>query len=166
MIKKPLRQLSAEAARLRMADLCSRSEQCEADIVDKLARHGISRSESEKIVAFLYEHGFLDEARFTKAFVRDKLRFNGWGQRKIRYSLALKRIPSALVNQVIEETGGEAFFDAALKAARTKARSLDTGSYEDCVKIFRYLAGRGFDPATASKAVSAVKKESRDGDKV
>lgn len=163
MIKKQLRTLNQDQARLRMASLCSRSEQCEYDILDKLTRHGVSRADAEKIVDFLYENRFLDEERFVRAFVRDKVRFNGWGERKIRYALAMKKIPSPLVARIMEEVGEETFLEAAKKIIRTKSNNLDLEDYGDRTKLFRHLAGRGFNTSTITAALSQFRKDSSDG---
>ncbi|MDE7381602.1 MAG: hypothetical protein K2N03_05690, partial [Muribaculaceae bacterium] len=51
--KRERRNVTAEGMKLRMADLCMRSEQCESDIRGKLIRSGLSSSSVEEIVAYL-----------------------------------------------------------------------------------------------------------------
>lgn len=51
---------------------------------------------SERIIARLLKERFIDESRYTRFFVNDKLRFNKWGRVKIGYELYKKNIPSPI----------------------------------------------------------------------
>lgn len=62
-----------------MQDLCSRSEQCSADLAKKMHGWGISSGNIEKILALLVRDRFVDDNRFAAAFACDKYRFAGWG---------------------------------------------------------------------------------------
>ena len=57
--------MTPDAAKLRMADLCARSEQCEADIRQKLYRLGLSSVEVQQIITQLIDEKFIDNARFA-----------------------------------------------------------------------------------------------------
>ena len=81
-----------------MADLCARSEQCEADIRQKLYRLGLSSGEVQQIVSQLIDEKFIDNARFARSFARDKCRFSCWGRHKIRLALAAKRLSDAEIH--------------------------------------------------------------------
>lgn len=163
MMQKPrLKTLTAEQAKLRMAELCSRSEQCEADILDKLSRHGVSKADSERIVAFLYDNNFLDDARYLSAFVRDKVKFNGWGKRKIRLALAMKHFPSSEVNTVLSAIPPEEYMERAMKVGTMKTAGLDLDNYADRVKAFRYMASRGFESEIITAVLHRLRKDAAD----
>lgn len=66
-----------------MASYCSVAERCLQDISKKLDATGLSEEAKENIKLRLVQEKFLDEKRFTRAFVNDKLRFNQWGRVKI-----------------------------------------------------------------------------------
>lgn len=155
----PKNDISPEAARLRMADLCARSEQCEADIRQKLYRLGLQASQVQEIVEYLTDNKFIDNARYARSFARDKCRFSAWGRNKIRLGLIAKRISSADISAALESIG-EADYRAALKrTAEAKAKTLDlTGpqAYENQVKLFRHIISRGFESELASKAVKSL----------
>ena len=71
----------------RAAALCARSEQAPQDIREKLVKWGLGSHDADGIVQRLSEQGFLDEARFARAFVKDRFAFNGWGRIKIESKL-------------------------------------------------------------------------------
>lgn len=47
----------------------------------------------DRIVSRLLQERFIDESRFARYFVNDKLRFNKWGRVKINYEMQRKGIP-------------------------------------------------------------------------
>lgn len=154
--RKPL---SPEAMRLKMADLCARSEQCEHDIREKLRRKMLRPDDIDNIIGFLIERKFIDNARFARSFTNDKVRFAGWGRNKIRRALALKRIPTSLISEAFEEIDENEYYDALLKAAASKARSLRLEEYDDRLRLFRHLFSRGFESPLISKAIASIRKQ-------
>ena len=86
---KPKKPISPEKAKVRLEELCARSEQCTGDAYKKLQTWGIARSDAETIVKSLVDRRFIDDERFCHAFVRDKMRFARWGRRKIKAALMM-----------------------------------------------------------------------------
>ncbi len=150
------KEITPEAARLRMADLCARSEQCEADIRQKLYRLGLKPSDVQEVVDYLIRERFIDNARFAKAFARDKCRFSAWGRNKIRLALAAKRISSADVTDALYAIEEADYLDALRRTVAAKARGLElTGpdARENRLRLFRHILSRGFESELASKAI-------------
>lgn len=69
-------------------------ERCIQDVQKKIDAAGLPPDASERIIARLLKERFIDESRYTRFFVNDKLRFNKWGRVKIGYELYKKNIPS------------------------------------------------------------------------
>lgn len=159
MLKPQLRQLLPDQARLRMADLCSRSEHCRADIADRLARHGISPTDSEAILDFLCRNGFISDERFAKAFVADKVRFNAWGRIRIARELYMKGVDREAVKNAIDGIDYEQYHEAAMKAARSKCRSIDIDSREGKMKLYRFMASKGYESSVISAVIERIRKE-------
>ena len=61
-------------------DLCRRPERCRSEIAEKLEARKISPGNIGKILDALVQEKFIDEQRFSRAFSRDKLKFNKWGK--------------------------------------------------------------------------------------
>lgn len=153
--KKPI---SPEAARLRMADLCARGEHCEYEIAEKLRKLGQTASDIRDILEFLTAERFVDNARFAAAFARDKVRFSGWGRRKIRMALALKRISSGDIAEALDSIDERDYAETLSKVTLSKSRGLDLNDYDDRTKLYAALARRGFESAMISKEISALRR--------
>ena len=97
-MKTPAQALSALAA------LCSRGEQAESDLREKLRKWEVSPADADRIIQRLKEENFLSDERYARAFVRDKFRFNGWGRIKIAHALRQKHIDSQWIEQALADT--------------------------------------------------------------
>lgn len=157
--KKPQKPLSDEAARIRMADLCVRSEQCSFDIQTKLRNAGLSPAKAMEVIAFLKEKGFLDDSRYARALARDKVRFSAWGPMKIRNALYLKRIPAEIITASLEAVDDEEIRAAAMRAASAKAKSIDLSEREGRLKLMRHMASRGFAADMSREIVRGLAKK-------
>ncbi|MCM1153610.1 MAG: RecX family transcriptional regulator [Muribaculum sp.] len=151
----PRKPPSKEAMRLKMASLCSRGEQCEADVFGKLVKSGLSMADIEAILTFLKKERFIDNERFARAFSSDKLRFGGWGRNKIRMALAAKKVESSSISKALEALPEDVYVAKLEEVARAKARGLDLSLRQDVMKLYRHLLQRGFE---SSLAVAVIKK--------
>ncbi len=142
--------------RLRLAGVCAHAEQCEFDILTKLARAGASREEADEIVNFLKENKFLDNSRYARAFVNDKVRFAGWGRMKIRAALLAKRLSSGEIAQALEQIDDAEYEEALMRVAESKAKGLNLTDYRQRQKFYRAMMARGFESADISHAISRL----------
>lgn len=150
--------LSPETALVRLETLCARSEQCTWELSEKLKKWGISAEESTKIISSLQKRRFVDNERYTRAFVRDRFRFAGWGPYKIRQSLRLKRIPDDLIENALRELDGEEINRALRTLLRRRAEGLDLCEQKERARLLRLAVSRGFAP---SKALEIIKQISQ-----
>lgn len=130
----------------RMTNFCAKAEHCRAEIEEKLRKWSLPGEAIRRIVHTLEEENYVDEARFSRAFIRDKYRFDKWGKTKISHSLKLKRIPETtyipLINEVVDE---EEYLSILRTLLEAKRRSLHADNdYELRNKLVRYALGRGF----------------------
>lgn len=155
-MKKPVTPTRALS---RLQALCSRSEQCEADITVKLIRWEIGIADRKEIISSLKADRFIDEERFARSFAGDKARFSAWGPSKIRLELIRRKIPAPVINEALQSIDKEIWKEALMKSLRTKARTLDLEgeeAKENRQKLFRYMMNRGFPSAAVSKAISGI----------
>lgn len=155
------RVITPEQARLRMASLCARAEQCSHDIRAKLQRLGMTEEDTAAIMQFLTDNKFLDDARYARSLARDKTRFAGWGAMKIKAALAAKRIPASVIKEAVALIETQDADAALMRAARAKARSLDLGDRADCQKLLRHLASRGFSAADSCRALDRLRNKNK-----
>lgn len=155
------RPYDAEGAKSRLAKCCATRERCARDLQVYLARLGATAQEAAGLIAWLEQEGFLCEARYARAFARDKSRFAGWGPLKIRAALRQKGIPPQDVADALEEVA-EAEESPDLEALLAKKlRSL--GGQEPYMKakgkLVRFAASRGFAAEQTYRAVDQVLRD-------
>lgn len=140
---------------LKMAGLCAGAEQCSADIRGKVLRKGFPADVADRIVCYLVSHGYVDDARYARAFASDKVRFAGWGRIKVRMHLKAKHLPDDIVRQGLDYISGEDYAKALEKVLAAKARGLDLSDVECRRRLYRSMASRGFE---ASLVIAAIRK--------
>ncbi|MDE7427276.1 MAG: recombination regulator RecX [Muribaculaceae bacterium] len=144
----------------RAQALCARAEHSVAEIRRKLAGWGATSSETEKIIAELKEQRYLNDERFARAYVRDKLRFSGWGRRKILVMLYSKGIDRPTSTAALEDIDTHEYEQILRRVLRVKQRQLgpeESMSYEGRVKMFRYAVGRGFESELIARILKNIK---------
>jgi len=139
------KEKTEQEAYLQLAALCAQAEHCTQEMRDKMKRWGIDTASQERIVARLVSERYVDEERYARAYVNDKLRYQKWGRRKIQQGLWQKRIPDDIQQQVLDETGPQEYLDVLRDLLRQKRKSTKAGSdYELNQKLVRFALGRGF----------------------
>ncbi|MBR3015056.1 MAG: RecX family transcriptional regulator [Bacteroidaceae bacterium] len=145
-MRKPTTSLSEQDALKRMAAFCSQSEHCRSEIEEKLQRLELPDEAIERILQRLEEEQFIDEARYCRAFVNDKLRFSGWGKRKMAQALQQKHISRLVYQPAIDAIDPQAYKAALRKALEQKERSMkpEIAGYQRKVKLLHYGESRGY----------------------
>lgn len=140
--------LAPAEAYARLADRCATTELCTGEALDKLHRWGVASREAESIVQRLVTERFIDDERFARIWVRDRLWNARWGLLKIRAAMRLKRLEPETVEAAIgEEMDDERYFANLAAALRSKGRRMASPiAYEDKVKLARFAMSRGYEP--------------------
>ena len=150
-MKKPL--TPAEALH-KAAAYCTLCERCISEVTAKLTAWGIPTAEQAKIIDRLQEEGFIDEERYCRAFVNDKVRFNRWGRMKIMASLREKKLPAHAIVEAVNNINTEQYTQSLIEVIENKRKELkgndDITSQQ---KIIRYAASRGFEPALIIRTI-------------
>lgn len=144
-------------AYIKLMKYCAYQERCHAEVEEKLATLGLYGSDAGEVINELSKEGFLDEERFSRAFVRGKFRFKKWGRRKIANELRQKKISDYCLKQGFEELDeteyvntlhelGQKYWQALPVSGNVWARRKKTGSY---------LLQKGYEP----ELVNALLKE-------
>ena len=153
------KQISADNARMRLEDLCARSEHCEYELREMLWKGGVSERDAETILSGLRKARFYDDSRFAYAYVCDKLRYSRWGRRKIVLGLMAKRIARDVADEVLDEIDMDEYMEIAVSLARAKARMVKEGNtFEGRTKLYRFLLARGFESSVVSRVMKMEEK--------
>ena len=156
---KPRQPVAPEQAYERLADACSRAEYCTHELREKLRRMGVGGADADRVLERLALERYVDDARFARAFVRQKAGYCRWGRRKIAYALARKRIDRATVADALAEIEPDAYAAALRGLLQAKLRSGGADmlqSYEGRTKLFRYAAGRGYEADAIAAAIRSL----------
>ena len=133
--------------------LCSRREYCRKEIFEKLISWGCTSAEACEVVDFLVEQKFVDERRYTEAFVKDKLRFNKWGRVKIAYMLRTQNIDRNMTMEVLSEIDKTEYQQTLVNELQKKHRAIRGNIFEIRGKLFRFAASRGFEPDLVNEMI-------------
>lgn len=140
--KKPMTE--AEALR-KLGDLCARGEHCSGEMAEKLRKWGFPTDAQERIIDKLIDYKYIDDERFTRSFVRDKIVFNKWGRRKIEQALWQKRIPKTISQPILDETDPKEYLEVLRPMMKSKYKTIKVETdYERSMKLIKYAMGRGF----------------------
>lgn len=140
------KEMSAEEARLKAEAYCSLSEHCKSEVLGKLQQWGAPEKTWEAILNHLEKERYVDESRYATFFVRDKYRFNQWGRIKIAQSLRMKHIPSACIDEAMEEIDEQEYLNILTSLLKKKVRSIKASNdYERNGKLVRFAAGHGYE---------------------
>jgi regulatory protein len=129
----------------RLMYLCSRAEKSSYDIRKKLTEWQLD-NEGDKIIDFLSKENYIDESRYTRAFVTDKIRFNKWGIVKVRYFLKSKQINTLEIEKAIgmidyEEYKKMVFTELLIKKNILKIKDF----YKLKAKLYAFGNQRGYE---------------------
>ncbi|WP_320111545.1 regulatory protein RecX [Draconibacterium orientale] len=148
---------NVQQAYSKMAQLCSRSEQCSADIRKKILTYEIVDEIVDEIIEKLIAEKYIDDERFARAYVNDKFRFNKWGRVKMRFYLRQKGLSDATIEKGLEKIDEEKYIKVLVKIMKDKAKTIKKKDrFTKMGQIIRYTQGRGFEPELIHRHMNEV----------
>lgn len=137
--------MSEEQALARLTALCASAEHCTGEMIDKMTKWEISEEAQTRIMEHLVKNKYIDDERYCRAFVHDKMEYNHWGRRKIEQALYVKHVDKVIQKAVLDEIPDEDFIDILRPLIAQKRRQTRANSeYEMNMKLMRFAASRGF----------------------
>lgn len=138
-------KLSEPQALNRVASYCSRAERSEFAIRKKLQTWELEDDAIKRIISRLKEEKYLDDARFARSFINDKVRFNKWGKTKIIFELKRLQIPESVYKPILDDLAGDEFETQLMHILSVKIKSVKAkNDYDKKTKLIRFALGRGF----------------------
>ncbi|MDD2386920.1 MAG: regulatory protein RecX [Bacteroidales bacterium] len=127
--------------------ICSKAEKCKSDIIKHLQKYELSESDIDSIIKELIEDKFIDDSRYAKFYVNDKLKFNKWGKIKIRYFLKQKQIDDYIINDILQQIDDDFYIEILKTLIKQKLRSIKKSDDEIKKKsaVLRFAISRGFE---------------------
>ena len=139
------KEMTEQEAYLQLAALCAQAEHCEQEMRDKMRRWELDETVQNRIIDRLIKERYVDDERYARAFVKDKIRYNKWGRRKVQQSLWMKRIDADIQQRALDEIDEKEYLDVLRPLLKQKRKSIKAESdYELNQKLLRFALGRGF----------------------
>ena len=140
----------------KLSTACVKREYCTQDMQKKMRLWGVDTDTQASVLAYLTKNKYVDNARYARAFVFDKARYNKWGRKKIDYSLRLKGHYYALDADLLDQVEDYDYRETLLQILKTKRKQIkDTDEYKVRNKLIRFALGRGF---TMDQTLKALKE--------
>ena len=157
---KPKRTKSPEQALATLMRLAARSEKSSGDALRLMQNWGIDPSARQGVLQRLINDKFIDDRRYAEAFVRDKMRFSGWGVFKLRAALRNKGISTDIVEDVLRMLDSNNMTDRLRERLERKMRTTKyTTRYDLKSKLMRYGASLGYDFESVGDVVDTLISE-------
>lgn len=110
-----------------------------------MRRWGLDKEAIQQNISYLVSHQYIDNARYCKAFVNDKIEYNHWGRRKIEQALWMKRIPEDVSAPILDAIPQERYVEILKPMLKTKLPTIKAESdYERQMELIKFALGRGF----------------------
>lgn len=140
-----MKEVTEQGAYLQLAQLCARAEHCQYELIEKMRRWEMSEEAQARVMQRLVSERYVDDERYARAFVRDKIRYNKWGRRKVEQALWMKHIDDDIRSRVLSEVDDEEYLSVLRPLLKQKRRSIKAASdYERNQKLVKFALGRGF----------------------
>ena len=101
--KRPKKPMTEQQALLKLTTLCTQAEHCSQEMLDKMKKWELPEDAIARNLEFLTQKKFIDDERFTRFFINDKIKYNKWGRRKVEQALWMKHIPKEISDPIFEE---------------------------------------------------------------
>ena len=145
----------------RLTAMCSRSEHCLSDVRRKMDLWGVGDEQLRREVCdYLVNERYIDEARYARFFINDKMKYNRWGKRKVEQALSMKQVPREVYAPLLTDIADDDCEAILLPLLRSKSKSVKASSpYEHRMKLVRFALSRGFSFDQASHCLDALGME-------
>jgi len=153
------RQLATrQEARAVALRLLARRLRSRAELDAALRRRGYAPHDVGAVIADLTRAGWIDDARFARAWIADRLRLRPSGRRRLVAELAMRGVDRAVIHAALAAAlpaADEEELAAAQAAARSRRlRGLPPATARR--RLVAWLQRRGFEGAVVARAVRAV----------
>ncbi len=142
---------------LRLIQLRPRSE---SEIRQKLLQRKEKDDVIQHVIERLKQSGLLNDDAFAKGWIENRAELRPRSRRALAYDLSQRGVERSVIETNLAEIDDD---EMAYRAAQQKARKLKDYEWNDFrLKLYRYLAQRGFNYAACQQAISRVWQEMHD----
>lgn len=136
-----------------------RSYKTEKEIKEKLQSRGYAEEVISRVMEFLKEYAFIDDAKYAQMYVNDRIKNKG--RNKIKYDLIRKGIDEDIINTKINGVDSEEELNTALELGNKKYNSIIKREQDERKikqKLSQFLVSRGYTWEIANKVLRVLIK--------
>lgn len=147
-------ELGASELRRAAVDLLSRRDYSRHELWQKLAPKAQDSSDLEHVLDDLSERQWQSDARFARVFLNSSQQ-RGHGPLRIQQALRQKGIAADDIHHAFADAEVD-WFASAVQVAEKKAATISELDQKNREKLYRFLAGRGFDSEQIRVAMASL----------
>jgi len=136
---------------------CSKAERCPADVLKKLEDWQIDRHGWSDIIQTLKTENFLSDQRYAEAFVRDKIRYNKWGRKKVLFQLKNKGLHGSAIEDALYSIDEDEYYGIVRYELAKKSKATNEDDpYKRKAKLFNFATSRGYEGNIAEAIIEEL----------
>ena len=160
-----MKEMTEQQALLKLSALCAQAEHCSYEMTEKMRRWGLPDEVQARIMARLTQERYIDDERYSRLFVREKIKFNKWGRRKVAQALMTKRIDHETIQHVLDDVDDEEYLAVLRPLLKSKRRQLKPMTpYEATSRLVRFALSRGFTMDLIRQCIDVTDEIEDDGE--
>ena len=129
----------------KLSASCARAEHCLDDMRRKMERWQVENDVQEEVLQYLVKEKYIDESRYARFFINDKIKYNRWGRKKVEQALFYKHIPREVYEPLLDDIVDNDYEEILQPLLRTKEKNIKyANDYEKRMKLIRFAMGRGY----------------------
>lgn len=141
-----MKPITEQQALRKLTALCAQGEHCSQEVLEKMRKWGLEETAQARCMEFLTREKYVDDVRYARFFINDKLKYNKWGRKKIEQALWLKGIGGEVSSSLLDEVEEQRYMEVLLPMMREKWKTIRASTdYERSMKLIRWAMGRGYD---------------------
>ena len=154
---KTQKSYTVDEALRAMENFCAFQERCHKEVEQKLYDLKMIPEAKEKIILHLMQHNFLNEERFSKAFVRGKFSIKKWGRIKIIRDLKFKNISPYNIKTALKEINEDDYLKSLNSIAAKKTPLIkESNLFKKRNKLSTFLISKGYESSLVFEVVKSL----------
>lgn len=146
-----------EQALSKLQKYCTYQDRCHIEVERKLTEMRIIPQAKEHIIMSLIDGDYLNEERFTLAFVKGKFKIKKWGRIRLKAELEKRKISKYLIESALKQISEKDYLFTFEELANRKANSIKANSILlKKKKLADYLIYRGWESNLVYKKVNQL----------
>lgn len=144
----------------KLAALCAKGEHCSGEMLNKMRLWGLDEEAQASIMSKLVAGKYIDDERYCRFFVNDKIKYNKWGRRKIEHALWQKQMDDSISQKILDEIDDSDYLQVLKPLLKSKEKSIKANSdYERKIKLMKFAIGRGFTMNLIRQCIDGIDDE-------